>query len=148
MAGRKVVAYCAWSRPAEIRAPLEVIENRFPTLFESRRMGYPTYEELSDPSRFDQSVAGFLDHIMKRNFVAFVELAGTLAGQPVTEIERITDDGVLTRLDANILAGVDTPHHCQLRLAPKRPKRGRWRSRRRAAIPSPAGPPRLCVPPQ
>jgi hypothetical protein len=108
MAGRKVVVYYAWSRPAEIGAPLEVIENRFPTLFESRRMGYPTYEELSDPSRFDQSVAGFLDHIMKRNFVAFVELAGTLAGQPVTEIERITDDGVLTRLEANILAGVDT----------------------------------------
>jgi hypothetical protein len=69
MAGRKVVVYYAWSRPAETGAPLEVIENRFPTLFESRRMGFPTYEQLSDPSRFDQSVAGFLDHIMKRNFM-------------------------------------------------------------------------------
>jgi hypothetical protein len=108
MAGRKVVVYYAWSRPAEIGAPLEVIENRFPTLFESRRMGYPTYEELSDPSRFDQSVAGFLDHIMKRNFVAFIELAGALTDHAVMEIERVTDDGALTRLDANILEDVDT----------------------------------------
>jgi hypothetical protein len=105
---RKVVVYYAWSRPAEIGAPLEVIENRFPTLFESRRMGYPTYEEMSDPARFDQSVAGFLDHIMKRNFTAFVEQAGTLTGQPVMEIERVADESVLTRLDANILEGVDT----------------------------------------
>jgi len=45
MASRKVVLYYAWSRPGEIEAPLEVIENRFPTLFESRRMGYPRFEE-------------------------------------------------------------------------------------------------------
>jgi hypothetical protein len=100
---RRIVVYYAWSRPAETGAPLEVIENRFPTLFESRRMGFPTYEELADSSRFDQSVGGFLDHIMKRNFTAFVELAGT-----VMEIERVTDDDSLTRLDPNLLDGVDT----------------------------------------
>ena len=108
MAGRKVVLYYAWSRPGEIGAPLDVIENRFSTLFESRRMGYPRYEELSDPSRFDQSVAGFLDHIMKHNFSAFIELAGALTGQPVAEIERVTDDGSLTALDGGILDGIDT----------------------------------------
>ncbi len=36
MVGRTVVVYYAWSRPGEVEAPLEVIENRFPTLFESR----------------------------------------------------------------------------------------------------------------
>jgi hypothetical protein len=36
MVGRKVVVYYAWRRPGEVEAPLEVIENRFPTLFESR----------------------------------------------------------------------------------------------------------------
>jgi hypothetical protein len=45
---------------------------------------------------------------MKRDFTAFVELAGALTEQPVTEIERVTDDGILTRLAANILEGVDT----------------------------------------
>src|SRR6202000_2124897 len=107
MAARKVVIYYAWSRPGEIGAPLEVIENRFPTLFESRRMGYPKFEELSDPSLFDQSVAGFLDHIMKRNFAAFVELAEVLTGQPVLQIERVTDDGTITKLSADILDGSD-----------------------------------------
>jgi hypothetical protein len=108
MAGRKVVVFYAWSRPGEIGAPLEVIENRFPTLFESRRMVYPRLEELTDPARFDQSIAGFLDHILKRNFIAFVELAGTLTGNSVTEIERVADDGALTALDASVLDGADT----------------------------------------
>jgi hypothetical protein len=108
MAARKVVVYYAWSRPGEIEAPLEVIENRFPTLFESRRMGYPRFEELADPARFDQTVAGFLDHIMKRNFAAFVELAGSLTGQPVVEIERVEDDGTVNALDAGILDEADT----------------------------------------
>jgi len=108
MTGRKVLVYYGWSRPGEIGAPLEVIENRFPTLFESRRMGFPRFEDLSDPSRFDQSIAGFLDHIMKRNFTGFVELAEALTGQPVTQIERVADDGRLAMLDADILDGIDT----------------------------------------
>ena len=108
MAEHKVVLYYAWSRPGEVGAPLEVIEDRFPTLFESRRMLYPRLEELTDPARFDQSIAGFLDHIMKRNFAAFVELAETLTGQPVAEIERVADNGSLTALDASVLDGADT----------------------------------------
>jgi hypothetical protein len=108
MAGRKVAVYYAWSRPGEVEAPLEVIENRFPTLFESRRMLYPRLEELSDPSRFDQSIAGFLDHIMKHNFTSFVELAETLTGQPVVQVERVADKGTLTELDAGVLEGIDT----------------------------------------
>jgi hypothetical protein len=108
MAGRKVIIYYAWSRPGEIGAPLEIIEDRFPTLFESRRMAYPRFTELSDPSRYDQSVAGFLDHIMKRNFTGFVELASKLTGQPVREIERIVDDGCIAALDAEIFDGADT----------------------------------------
>ncbi len=45
---------------------------------------------------------------MKRNFVAFVELARTLSGRPVIEIERGDDDGRLTLLDAGVLDGTDT----------------------------------------
>lgn len=108
MAGRKVLVYYAWSRPGETGAPLEVIENRFPTLFESRRMGYPRFEEFSDPARFDQSVAGFLDHIMKQNFSAFVGLAEASTARPVAEIERVADDGRLTMLDAAAIGEADT----------------------------------------
>jgi hypothetical protein len=59
MAQRKLAFYYAWSRPGEIEAPLTVIENRFPALFESRRMLYPRFEEFADPSRFDQASEGF-----------------------------------------------------------------------------------------
>jgi len=107
MSNRKVVVYYSWSRPGETGAPLEVIENRFPALFESRRMLYPRFEDLSDPARFDQGVAGFLDHIMKANFVAFLEQAKA-AGRPVIEVERIADDGACTTIDAELLDGADT----------------------------------------
>jgi hypothetical protein len=108
MSKRKVLVYYAWSRPGENGAPLHVIEDRFPALFESRRMGFPRFHEYADPARFDQSIAGFLDHIMKPNFTAFVELATALTGQPVAEIERVADDGTLTPLDARTLDGIDT----------------------------------------
>jgi hypothetical protein len=108
MADHNVLIYYAWSRPGEVEAPLAVIENRFPTLFESRRMAYPRFEEFSDPSRFDQSVAGFLDHVMRHNFRAFAELAQALTGRAVREIERVADDGRVTPLDDRLLDGVDT----------------------------------------
>lgn len=108
MIKRKVLVYYAWSRPGEIEAPLGVIENRFPTLFESRRLAYPRFEELSDPAGFDQSVAGFLDHIMKPNFAAFVEFAGAQTGEPVVQVERVVDDGRPTPLDSDVLENVDT----------------------------------------
>ena len=108
MIKRHVLVYYAWSRPGENGAPLPVIEDRFPALFESRRMGFPRFHEFSDPSRFDQGIAGFLDHIMKPNFTDFVELAASLTGQSVTEIERVTDDGTHTPLDARLLSDVDT----------------------------------------
>jgi hypothetical protein len=108
MIKRQVLVYYAWSRPGENSAPLHVIEDRFPALFESRRMGFPRFHEFANPDQFDQSIAGFLDYIMKLNFSAFVDLATALTGQSVTEVERITDDARLTPLDARLLSGVDT----------------------------------------
>jgi hypothetical protein len=108
MTDRRVAIYYAWSRPDETGAPLAVIENRFPALFESRRMLYPRFEELSDPGRFDQSIAGFLDHIMKENFAAFMEQASDQTGQPVLELERVRDDGRRFPLDDNLVNSVDT----------------------------------------
>ncbi|MEI9906161.1 MAG: hypothetical protein WDN06_21340 [Asticcacaulis sp.] len=108
MSSPKVVVYYAWNRQGEVSAPLEVIENRFPTLFESRRMSYPRFEAFSDPSRFDQSVAGFLDHIMKRNFTEFVDLATKLTGNRVLAIERGADDGGIVPLDRIVMDDADT----------------------------------------
>ncbi len=108
MTDRNIAVYYAWSRPGEINAPLSTIENRFPALFESRRMLYPHLEELSDPIRFDQGIGGFLSHILKKNFVSFVEQTKSQTHHPVIETERVAEDGVQTPLDEAYLMGIDT----------------------------------------
>jgi hypothetical protein len=104
---RQVLLYFSWSRPAETSAPLVEIDDRFPALFELRRLFYPKFEQLSDHSEFDQGIAGFLDHVQRPNFQGFVELTESLTGKPVIQIERIAEDGAMTPLDG-ALAGVDT----------------------------------------
>ncbi|MDE1993170.1 MAG: hypothetical protein KGI75_11760 [Rhizobiaceae bacterium] len=108
MIGHSVAVYYAWDRARETDAPLGIIENRFPALFESRRILYPHYEELSDPQQYDQGIAGFLDEILKKNFVAFVEQVRTQTGQPVLEVERGGNDGHPVPLDERVLETVDT----------------------------------------
>ena len=44
MSNRQVLLYFAWSRPAETGAPLAVIDDRFPAVFELRRLFYPKFE--------------------------------------------------------------------------------------------------------
>jgi hypothetical protein len=107
MRGRQVLVYFAWSRPAETSAPFTVIEDRFPAVFELRRLFYPKFEHMSDRGHVDQGIAGFLDHIQKPNFQAFAEQAEAQTGRPVIQIERISDDGAMTPLDG-ALAGVDS----------------------------------------
>src|SRR5271170_3314659 len=107
MGKRQVLLYFAWSRPAETSAPLTVIDDRFPAVFELRRLFYPKFEHLSDHSLVDQGIAGFLDHIQKPNFQAFAEQAEAQTGHQVIQIERVADDGAVTSID-NALAGVDS----------------------------------------
>jgi hypothetical protein len=107
MRGRQILLYFAWSRPAETSAPLAVIDNRFPAIFELRRLFYPDFERLSDRDKVDQGIAGFLDHIQKPNFQAFAQQTEALTGAKVIQIERINDAGTMTPLDA-ALDGVDS----------------------------------------
>jgi hypothetical protein len=104
MQGRRVLLYFAWNRPAETAAPLTVIDDRFPAVFELRRLFYPKFEPLSDG---DQGIAGFLEHIQKPNFLEFARQVEALTGQQVIQLERVTDDGVMTPLDA-VIHPVDT----------------------------------------
>jgi hypothetical protein len=108
MSDRRVLLYYSWSRPAETNAPLTVIDDRFPAVFELRRLFYPRFERLSDPASIDQGVAGFLDHIQKPNFAAFVEQAETQTAHSVTQIERVIDDGTATPLNDALIAGINT----------------------------------------
>ena len=82
MRDRRVLLYFAWSPPAETSAPLAVIEDRFPVIFELRKLFYPKFEQWSDRGTVDQGIAGFLDHIQKPNFQGFTEQAQALTGRP------------------------------------------------------------------
>ena len=91
MAGRQVALYFAWNRPTEVAAPLGVLEDRFPALFELRRMFWPHFEQFADPAKFDQGVGGFLDNIQLTNFKLFADLAAGWTGSPVRQAERASD---------------------------------------------------------
>lgn len=106
--GRRVLLYFSWSRPAETGAPLESIDDRFPALFELRRMLYPRFEAVSDPREFDPGIGGFLDHVQRPNFAAFSAQASLETGNGVLDIERVDDDGVLHPLDDGLLQNIDT----------------------------------------
>ena len=102
----KAMIYYAWSRLGESSAPLEAIENRFPALFEARRMLYPRFAEFADPVRYDQGIGGFLDHFQRARFVAFTEFAATRIGTAVTEVERADADGIQIPITGKLLSDV------------------------------------------
>ena len=108
MSNRQILLYFSWSRPEEIDAPLSEINDRFPAIFELRRVFYPRFESLSDPARVDQGIAGFLDHVQRPNFVAFSQQAEAETGHRVIQVERVAGDGASTLLDDLLLASVDT----------------------------------------
>jgi hypothetical protein len=105
---RQVLLYFSWSRPAETAAPISQIDDRFPAIFELRRLFYPRYEPLSDSARIDQGITGFLDYVQKPNFVEFANLVQTDTGRPATVVERVMDDGTATLLDEKLLSSADT----------------------------------------
>jgi hypothetical protein len=107
MAGRQVALYFAWSRPDEVTAPLGVLEDRFPALFELRRLFWPRFEQFANAAKFDQGVGGFLDNIQLPNFTLFADLAASWTGNPVRRAERRTEHG-FHPLDSEFLSGVDT----------------------------------------
>jgi len=108
MSSRRALVYFAWSRPGEAGAPLSEIDDRFPAVFELRRLFYPRFEELAARDDVDPGIGGFLDHIQKPNFTAFAELAETLSGHPTVQAERVGDDGVTIPLEDALIADADT----------------------------------------
>ena len=92
MSTHQTAVYYAWSRPAEIGAPLAVIDDRFPALLESRRMLYPRLQELADPGLFDQGIAGFLDHVMRTASASFGAASSTALANHA-EMLRLTLEG-------------------------------------------------------
>jgi hypothetical protein len=108
MAGRHFELYFSWSRPAEVNAELGILENRYPTLFELRRATWPEFESLKDTTVHNQSLTGFLDDIVLRDFKRFRDVVQAITGNAVGLTERVADDGSLRYLDDKLLGKTDT----------------------------------------
>jgi hypothetical protein len=116
MATRRFAIYFAWSRPQEYAAPvgvelstpLGVLENRYPSLFEFRRLLWPEFEHLCDASKFNQSIAGFFDNIIFEDFELFRRVVREETGNEVAVIQRETDAPPPTQLDDKFFEEIDT----------------------------------------
>lgn len=108
MASRRFGLYFAWSRPDEINADLGVLDNRYPTLFEFRRILWPEFEQLRDRRRFSQGIDGFLDHVILSDFGHFQDVVRRETGNEVVLIQREGDRPPTGHLDEALLQGIDT----------------------------------------
>ena len=117
---RRIAMYFAWDRAAEAAAPLGILDNRFPALFEVRRLFWPRYEVLADPECHDQGIEGFLEQIFLENFRRFTQLVQTWTGYPVQIVHRrwqaktvLLDARWLAQIDTLIIISYDGPQSCQ-----------------------------------
>lgn len=106
MAGRRFGIYFAWSRPDEIGAPVEVLENRYPTLYEFRRATWPHFEGLKDPP-YKQDISGFLDHVILNDFNLFSQVVRERTGNEVRVVQRVNQPPT-RELDRDFLSNFDT----------------------------------------
>lgn len=113
---RRVGMYFAWDRTAESGAPLGDLNNRFPALFELRRLFWPRYEGMAEVSS-GQGIEGYLEAVFLRNFARFGEQAAEVTGRPVDYLERRTatgetllTDALMDKYDTLIIISFDS--HC------------------------------------
>jgi hypothetical protein len=85
------------------------LDNRFSTMTEVRRAGWPNFESprYADPLLFQQGIAGTLE-LFFQAFVPFQELVGETTGHAVPVFQRVDQCGYRLPLDERILADADT----------------------------------------
>jgi len=109
-AGRpRVSVYISWSYPGEANRPTAVMDNRFSTMTEVRRVLWPAYEvpRFADPLQFQQGVAGSLE-LFFWAWVPFQNLVGEVTGHAVPVFQRVDQAGFALPLDQRVLADTDT----------------------------------------
>jgi hypothetical protein len=118
--GRRIVMYFAWDRTAEAAAPLAVLDDRFPALFEVRRLFWPAYEALGVEEVPEQGIDGFIEHYFLANYRLFAQLAESWTQQPVRVLHRrsaaqpiLLDREVLSQCETLIIISFDTRHSGQ-----------------------------------
>jgi hypothetical protein len=106
---RRLSAYVTWSYPAEANKDLTVLDNRFSTMTEVRRVGWPNFEspDYASPLRFQQGITGSLE-LFFRAWRPFQQIVGETTGHEVPVYQRVDHAGYQLPLDERVLADTDT----------------------------------------
>jgi hypothetical protein len=104
---RRVSVYVAWTYPGEANQDVTVLDNRYSTITEVRRVNWPHYEWAADPLAFHQGIAGSLE-LFFRAWAPFQELVGEATGQIVPVFQRVDQAGYRLPLDERVLGDADT----------------------------------------
>src|SRR5712691_3815900 len=105
---RRFTIYWTWSYPWEANRDVAELDNRFSTMTEVRRVGWPDYETVEYSERmFLQGIAGTLE-LFHLSTVRFQALVGEATGHPVAVYQRIDQAGQRLPLDEQALSDTDT----------------------------------------
>jgi hypothetical protein len=105
---RRFSIYWTWSYPWEANRDVTELDNRFSTMTEVRRVGWPNFEkEKYSEKMFLQGIAGTLE-FFHLGTVRFQTLVGEITGQHVYVYQRIDQAGKRLPIDERILADTDT----------------------------------------
>jgi hypothetical protein len=106
---RRLSVYIAWSYPGEANRDPTVLDNRFSTMTEVRRVLWPDYEapQWADPLRFQQGIAGSLE-LFFWAWVKFQRVVEEVTGHIVPMFQRVDQAGFMLPLDERVLADTDT----------------------------------------
>jgi hypothetical protein len=105
---RRFSVYWTWSYPWEANRDITELDNRFSTMTEVRRVGWPKFESIEySETMFLQGIAGTLE-LFHLSLVSFQRAVGEATGQPVAVYQRIDQAGQRLPIDERILADTDT----------------------------------------
>jgi len=105
---RRFSVYWTWSYPWEANADVTVLDNRFSTMTEVRRVLWPNYETPQFSEKlFLQGIEGTLE-LFHLSLVNFQSLVGEVTNQPVAVYQRVDQAGQKLPIDERILADTDT----------------------------------------
>src|SRR5215469_14380066 len=105
---RRFSIYWAWSYPWESNQDVAVLDNRFSTMTEVRRVAWPAYETAQySPEMFLQGISGALELFFITS-MTFQNLVGEITGQQVAVYQRVDQTGVKQPIDERLLSDTDT----------------------------------------
>jgi hypothetical protein len=103
----RVSIYWTWSYPWEANRDTTELDNRFSTMTEVRRVGWPAYETIEFSEKmFVQGIAGTLE-LFHLGLLRFQQCVGEVTGHPVAVYQRIDQAGQKLPLDERVLDDTD-----------------------------------------